>query len=350
MLLNLHAELPVRVYKDLNTIISGGVEISGVMATPISRRRPTESPILEQYKFVAHRDRAEISFKESIILSTHIVLEYHQATKVNIIELIEEGDKVTIKELVSPLFVEILNNLPLIQSNISLMTRTNCFDGVTLPPEITLSQSQKLSKDDNAILITGYNLLSSGKNKTLKEISQTLKSDGFLLSRGQPITKEDIATAERYGLAIVLEKRSGNEYITLLKKKGRPTNKTEVVFANNHEFSWLEQLKSILNAESELSNTTKIYIVAEKDTESGLLGLVNCLRREMSSELIRGVFIQDEDAPRFSLHDPLYAEQLQMDLILNVLRPGKIWGSYRHFPLLPLKPKLVYHAFVNQMV
>ncbi|XP_032678573.1 fatty acid synthase-like isoform X2 [Odontomachus brunneus] len=343
-------QLAVRVYKEFNTITSGGMEISGITATPISRRKPTGHPVLEQYKFVAHRDGAEVSFEDGIILSTHLVLEYYQITKVNIIELIEHGDDITTKQLVSPLFVKILNNLPLIQFNISLVTRTNCLDRVTLPPEITVSQTKKLSKDDNAILITGYNLLTSRKDETLTEILQALKSGGFLLSRGQSLTKEDIATAERYNLAVVLEKHSGDEHITLLKKRVQSTSKTEVISANNHEFSWLEKLKATLSAENKLTHTTRIIIVGERDTECGLLGLVNCLRREPGGELIRGVFIQDENAPRFSLHDPLYVEQLQMDLIINVLRPGKVWGSYRHLLLAPLKPKLVYHAFANQMV
>ncbi|EFN81866.1 Fatty acid synthase [Harpegnathos saltator] len=345
-------QLAVCMYKKLDTIVSGGIEINGISATPILRRKPIGHPVLEEYKFVAHRDGDKVPFEDGIILSTHLALEYHQMTRVNIIELIEDGDvsEITTKELASPIFVEILSNLPLIQPNINLIARTNSLDCVILPPEITISQSKKLSKDDNAILVSGYNLLTSGKNDTLRDILQALKSGGFLLTRGQPLDKEDIATAESYNLAVVLEKQTEKEHITLLKKRGQSTSKTDVIFANNHEFSWVEQLKLSLSEENKLTNTTRIIIVGEGDTECGLLGLVNCLRKEPGGELIRGVFIQDENAPKFSLHDPFYAEQLRMDLIINVLRPEKVWGSYRHLPLAPLKSKLVHHAFVNQMV
>ena len=105
-----------------------------------------------------------------------------------------------------------------------------------------------------------------------------------------------------------------------------------------------------MNAENELKKPAKIILVSEKDPECGLLGLVNCLRREPGGESIRGVFIQDKTAPKFSLHEPLYAEQLRNDLIINVLRPGNMWGSYRHLPLASLTPKLVYHAYANQLV
>ncbi|RLU25189.1 hypothetical protein DMN91_003281 [Ooceraea biroi] len=343
-------QLPVYVYKNYDTVISGGIEIRGIKANPITRRKTTVNPVLERHVFVAHRDKHEISFRDAMILSIHIALEYHQMTKVNIIELIENSDQATTEELSSPIIAEILSNLPLIQPNINLIARTDRFNNIVLPPRIALSQTKKLSKDDNAILVAGFNLLNNSKVETLKEALLALKNDGFLLTRGEPVTKDDLPNVEKHGLVVILEKRIKKEHITLLKRKRQSTRKTEVIRVNNYDFSWLEELKAILNAESESSNTARIILVGEKDPECGILGLVNCLRREPGGELIRGMFIQDENAPDFSLHEPLYAQQLELDLIINVLRPGKVWGSYRHLPLdLPtLKP--VHHAFVNQLI
>jgi len=94
----------------------------------------------------------------------------------------------------------------------------------------------------------------------------------------------------------------------------------------------------------------KIILVAERDFECGLLGLINCLRKESGGEMIRSVFIQNDKAPDFSLQEPLYMKQLQLDLPINVIRFGNVWGSYRHFPLPSLKPKLVQGAYVTQLV
>jgi len=341
----------VHVYKSYDAIISGGVEIRGVKASSIFRRRPMAQPVLEEYRFIAHRDGAKVSLQEGVMLSTHLALEHHHAIRViNIIELIEEDDKVAIDEIASPLFIDILGNLPLMQPKITLMTKTDRFNDVTLPPNITVSQWKKLSNDDNAILITGYNLFTKNKSKIFEEILPALKNNGFLLTREESFTKDHIATAEKYNLAVVLEKRTQKEHIILLKKREQSRRKTEIIRVNNYEFSWLEQLKSILNETNESRNVAKIILVSEKDPECGLLGLVNCLRREPGGESIRGVFIQDVTAPEFSLHEPLYAEQLRNDLIINVLRPDKTWGSYRHLPLAPLTSKLVYHSHVNQLV
>ncbi|EZA53779.1 Fatty acid synthase [Ooceraea biroi] len=341
-----------KTYRDYDTIICGGIEMSGLKASPIAYRKTTAIPVIEQHTFVPHRDGAEISFKDNVILSTHLALEHHQIMKPNIIELIEDCDNITEEELESPLFDEILSNLPLIQPTINLIARTDRFNGITFPPSITISRTKTFSREDNAILVTGFNLLTKDKSETLKEALLSLQDNGFLLVRGKPVTNSDLTNITKtYSLVVVLEKRiKENHHITLLKKKRQLTRKTKVVRVNNHEFSWLEELKGGLNADIESSTAARIILVGEKDPECGLLGFVNCLRKEPGGELIRGVFIQDETAPDFSLQEPLYAQQLELDLIINVLHPGKVWGSYRHLPVDPLALKPVYHAFVNQLV
>lgn len=82
----------------------------------------------------------------------------------------------------------------------------------------------------------------------------------------------------------------------------------------------------------------------------GLVGFINCLRKEPGGEVVRGILIQDPKAPKFSLQDPLYAKELQKDLAVSVLRANGVWGSYRHLPLPPLEPKAVHHAWANQTV
>lgn len=317
----------------------------------IPRRRATAVPVLEKYEFVAHRDEAEISFKDSVILSMHLALEHHQLMKVNVIELIEDCDNITQEELASPIFEEIFDNLPLYQPIINLITRTLRFNDITFSPKITISQTKTLSREDAALLVTGINLLAPNKSKTLEEALSALKDNGFLLIRGQPVTNNDLTNVTKtYGLVVVLEKRTKRNHIILLKRKRESTKTTEVIRMNNYEFSWLEELKTLLNAEIESNNAGRIILVGDEDPECGLLGFVNCLRKEPGGELIRGVYIQDETAPAFSLHEPLYAQQLQLDLIINVLRPGKIWGTYRHFPLAPLTLKPVHHAYIDQQV
>jgi len=158
----------------------------------------------------------------------------------------------------------------------------------------------------------------------------------------------DYSCLDKYELKVILEKRTNDKAIILLRKIQYFKTNQQIVHVNNYEFSWVNKIKSFMNVENDNTNT-RIIIVAEGDFECGLLGLVNCLQKEPDGEMIRSVFIQDEDAPAFSLQETLYLRQLQLNLPINVIRSG-IWGSYRHFPLPLLEPKLVESAYVSQMV
>lgn len=337
------------MYKELETIISGGVEIRGVKSRAILHQLPINEPVLEEYKFVPYRDGAQISLQEAIRLATHIVIEYHQAIHVKTIELIDDSDNVTINELASPILTKILADLPLIQANVLLTASPNRFGDDALSPNVTsINSLNNLSNEENALLAVGIGLLTKNKSDQLEQILSKLRNGGFVLTREKLPKPENLSALSKYNLDVILEKNTSMESIILLKKKDQPIKQTEIVRINNNEFTWLEKLNSIMN---KTSNDTRIILVGEKDPENGLLGFVNCLRKEPGGEMIRGILIQDTEAPKFSLQNSLYAKQLQLDLPINVLRPGKIWGSYRHEPvsnLLKLKP--VHHAFVNQTV
>ncbi|XP_024885303.1 fatty acid synthase [Temnothorax curvispinosus] len=345
-------QFPVHVYEEWETILSGGVEIRGVKATAIPRRLPASDPILEEYKFVAHRDRAQTSLKEAIRLSTQIVLEYHQAIHVKTIELIDDSDNVTADKLVSPMLTEILNDLPLIQPKVYLSAPSNRFDDKSLLSNVISMDINNVSKEENIMLAIGIGLLSRDKKTQLEQVLLKLKNGGFVLTRERSFKAENLSTSSKHDLQldVILEKTIGEETIVLLKKKKKQLiKKTEIIHVNNDEFTWLEKLNSLMNAENETANM-RIILVSEGDLESGLLGFVNCLRKEPGGEIIRSILIQDTKAPKFSLQNPLYLEQLQLDLPINVLRTGKLWGSYRHQPLPSLQPKLVRHAYVDQMI
>ncbi|EFN64046.1 Fatty acid synthase [Camponotus floridanus] len=171
---------------------------------------------------------------------------------------------------------------------------------------------------------------------------------GFLLTLEELGAIYDYSCLDKYRLKVILEKRTNDKTIVLLRKIQDFKTNQQIVHVNNYEFSWINKIKSFMNVENDKINT-RIIIVAEGDFECGLLGLVNCLRIEPGGEMIRSVFIQDGYAPAFSLQESLYMRQLQLDLPINVIRSG-IWGSYRHFPLPILEPKFVESAYISRMV
>ncbi|CAD6237323.1 GSCOCG00002250001-RA-CDS, partial [Cotesia congregata] len=338
-------EFPVFRNKTLDLIVAGGVEIRGLKASVIGRRKPAGEPVLESYQFIAHRDRSEMSLQQVIRAAVHLALENHQEIKVKTLENLEANEKYPVEDLFTPILQEVLGDIPLIQADLNILTE-NSFEEDKLPQNINVTEAKKLPPDANAIILTGRDLLSKEKTASLSQLLFSLKDGGFILTLESSKSSDYSTAAKRHNLDVLVEKVVGSSLCLLLRKQDKLPKKSIIVTIASNSFNWIDELKSILEREKEgeLSHS-RVILVSEKSFESGLLGLVNCLRKEPGGEIIRGVLIQDEKAPDFSLSLPLYGDQMKLDLALNVLRPNKTWGSYRHLQLPAVVPRPVHHAW-----
>ncbi|KAJ8679083.1 hypothetical protein QAD02_014870 [Eretmocerus hayati] len=346
-------EFPVIVSSVLGVIVSGGVEIRGLKASAIARRKPAGEPVLEEYKFVANMDRAEMSLRDIVRMSAHIGLENLLGIKVKAIELVENADKVPIDELLSPLIVDALGDMPLIQAEVLIAGNDLSYESSEVPNNVPITETKKLSAETAALLGAGYKLLTPERAENLKLMITSLKDGGFLLTREDARQIQNIEEfAQRSNLQVLAEKKCGPHLFVLLKKKEKIPKKTLVIEVSNNSFDWVEQMRKTMTdvLEKETPGSTRIVYVSEADFENGLVGFINCLRKEPGGEIVRGILIQDPKAPKFSLQDPLYAKELEKNLACSVLRANGVWGSYRHFPLPPQGPKPVRHGWANQLV
>ncbi|XP_070528538.1 fatty acid synthase-like isoform X3 [Cardiocondyla obscurior] len=343
-------QFSVHYYKFLDVVISGGIEIYGITAAPILRRQKKNNTILEDHKFVAYRDLKTMSLQDAIRMSVHIALECCNMINVKIIEFVDDCDKVTQNDLNSPFITEILNDLPQIRHYTRLVIPHENFLDISLPENVSTTVVTKLSKDENCLMVIGYDILTKNNKKLYRQLLSLLMPQGFLLTLEKFDVIYDYSCLKTYELDIIVEKQINNKVLLLLRKTQKVEKiQYQIVHVNNYDFSWVNELKSIINEQKEINANAKIILVA-KDFECGLLGLINCLRKESRGERIKSIFIQDKKAPKFSLQELLYMEQLKLDLPINVLRSNHVWGSYRHFPLPQLQPKLVQNACIKQMV
>ncbi|XP_036142705.1 fatty acid synthase-like isoform X1 [Monomorium pharaonis] len=340
--------LPVQIYREIDTIRAGGIEVQGLKATQISRRNLNQVAVIEQYTFIAHQDRAKISLKEAIRILAQLVLEDHQITKVKAIELVKDDDNVTLEYLSSSLLIEAFEDIPLIQTNVTLLTSPNRFSSEALSQNILITDINKPIVNDKVLIVAGFNLLSK-QPTSLEQVLPFLKEGGYLLTREKCDICDYSKYQQQYELNVILEKCTDKEMIVLMKKKVY-VKKRIVVHINNNNFNWLDDLKPLISDKSKLEEDSRIIVVGEGDSECGLLGFINCLRKEPGGELVRGVLIQDKEAPKFSLQDPFYLQQLKKDMTINVLRSDSIWGSYRHLTLPRQKPEPVSTAHVSQTI
>ncbi|XP_043250638.1 fatty acid synthase-like [Colletes gigas] len=343
-------DIPVFMYKDYDAIISGGIEIRGLKANAIQRRKTMGAPVLEEYKFVANRDKAQTTPNEMIVLSTHLALENYTLTNPKILELIDPEDSVSTEEILTPTFIRVLGDLPLIRASVVLAAESERYKTLSFPETVTTVEPNKLPEDGTVFMAAAYDIFTKKKQDSLNRLLLATNDHGFILTREATVDNDTYAYLEKCRLNVVLEKSLGDHALLLLKKKETPPSKTEVVYLNNNEFSWLNKVKEVLKKEEEKKSSerdVRLVLVAEGDLENGTLGLYKCLMRELNGDIVKTVIIQDENGPKFSLNDPFFVKQLDIDIGINILRPGRVWGTYRHLPLPPLKHVPVPHGYVN---
>ncbi|XP_045425730.1 fatty acid synthase [Lemur catta] len=129
----------------------------------------------------------------------------------------------------------------------------------------------------------------------------------------------------------------------------RPATQDSPIFlpVEDTSFRWVDSLKNILADNS----PRPVWLKAVNCTTSGVVGFVNCLRKEPGGHRIRCILLSNlSSTSRVPGVDPGSAELrkvLQGDLVMNVYRDGA-WGAFRHFPLEQDKPEeQTAHAFVN---
>ncbi|TGZ37809.1 Fatty acid synthase [Temnothorax longispinosus] len=188
-------KLPIQIYRELDTIIAGGIEIRGLKATQIFRRKLAQDVVIEEHVFVDHHDYAKISLNEAIRISAQLALEDHQIIKVKIIELVKDVDDVALEYLSSSLLVDAFGDVPLIQTNITLLTSPNRFNSADLPQNISIGDSNKPSVGDKALIVAGFNLLSK-QQASLERLLPFLREGGYLLSREKCDSADDNFDAE----------------------------------------------------------------------------------------------------------------------------------------------------------
>ncbi|KAF9794028.1 hypothetical protein SFRURICE_010511, partial [Spodoptera frugiperda] len=307
----------VRVYPDVNVIRSGGIEIRGLHATPITKRQPLGVPIGDIL-------RANIQ----------LVLENIQTHKVKSIELVDEEYK---KNDLTPILESIgqmLGDLPYMQAELLMVSK----EPIEVPYNISVIENRKLVGESNAALFVGANLL--GRSEILQQASSTLRDKAFIMSREKEYPNPKKFT-DKYDIVTVYD--TGFEYMVLLRNRVevKPAKFIRILAADD-SFSWVDKVKE------ELNESQKVVLYAQNEPINGLLGLVNCLRAEPGGEIVHGLFISDPSAPPFNPDLEFYEEQLKKDLAFNVYKDGQ-WGTYRHLLLDDLDTVPANHAYVNAL-
>ncbi|KAJ8319450.1 hypothetical protein KUTeg_004541 [Tegillarca granosa] len=216
------------------------------------------------------------------------------------------------------------------------------------------NQELPVNKVDSFDLVVSNNVLHLLPNmsKALHNICKALKDGGFFLIQKLPEC-EDISDRsnglycsedkwidifQKFGLDVICKHSDGVLFtLFLLRKQIMNSISTPVILKiNEADYSWLETLKTNISEIQKKPKGDNLWLVADNNIYSGIVGLVNCLRNEPGAERIRCIFNADMDGkstlPNLDIYNKTFQKLAQKNLVMNVYRNGQ-FGSYRHIPI-----------------
>lgn len=317
------ADVPVYMYKDVNIIKSGGIELRGVKASMATRRSGTQPPpILERYVYVplnnADHDLStspQRARMHAVSVAAHLTIENSGgAVKVKVADVVESK---AVDTALAQMIQSIIENEPILASDVVIITNQSIETYAQGDGE---SGIRVIAKDPsigpveaNNHLVVAYNVVDrANAHIVLDHLKSSIHEYAFILLEENCIGYDETAARklfERLNLTIVSIQRSFNTMFILLRPTCNiATRKKTAVFITDKNFSWVDPLKSAL-ATAEKENTY-VYIVGQGEELLGAVGLMNCIKHENGGKFARLIFIQDENAEEFSFTSKTYAQQL----------------------------------------
>lgn len=339
------------MYRNIGVIKSAGIELRGMKASLAPRRQQIQNPPkLEKYQFIPYENNQALieDSDKSIIQALTVILQtvVENSSGAMKIKVVEDNTDKPIEAALAPMIKNLLEQEPMLSADITVVSAasvdTTALEAEEIKHTVRDVTAGPFAQDVNLALVT--DVLMSKKIDVLNNAAASIKGGGFILLEE---LKGALDTSLLKDFEIISKQITSTKMFLLLRKSIDIPHSASVIQITETNFSWVEPLKDEMKKAE--TDGRKIYLYVHGEPLSGLVGMMNCLKQEPGGSNIRAVFIQDKDAPKFSVK--AYEKQLKKDLVHNVLK-NKIWGSYRHILLEYYNDngKLqVEHAYINTL-
>lgn len=299
----------VNVCPTLGILVSGGIEIFGMHTSPVARRKPPGIPVLESYQFVSYLPSPWLKKSDAVRMCVQIALENNPMLKVKVVE-VDVDNQIPI----IPLFELSLGDLPLVTSDLMLLT----------PQDLELGkihvEDGKLSTQKNCAFVIASRCQS--RPVFVEDCLPSINENGYLISReAADFDSSSIQVPPTLQLIACIP--TDDEVLIVFQriKRKLPGKPAIIHVTNDQEYEWLEKLQSSMKEGN-------VVLVTENNELSGIIGLVNCIRKEPNGHRVCGVFVHDSSAPPFDYDNPFYANQLRLGLAMNVYKNVSTYISH----------------------
>ncbi|CAG7823270.1 unnamed protein product [Allacma fusca] len=334
-------------YRNLNVVKCNGIELRGLKASLAPRRQGAQSsPKLEEYSFTPYFDDSKVPSKvpmEKVVrFCVDVAMENTPTMKLKVSEVLTRASNTF-----ASLAYDVVLGKPLAYCDATISiskSEAGQLKDLNSAIKVAAKEPSKLfpEPDSNFTIIDDESNISTA--------ATVLKDQSFLLYHS-PLLLNSIPE----GFTLVAHKMSSHNHFYLLKKQEKPQElKNFVVITVDHSnYQWVEDLKGAMKVASEIEDAPCIILISLTAPDSGILGLVNCLKQEPGGKKVRCYFVKSDLTLNFNNPDFKLKNVISRDVVMNVYEDG-VWGSYRHYPLKgddDTEALLnVEHAYINTLM
>ena len=375
--------LPFHIDTKLNVLISPGIEIEGLQFKPINTLKEKQRLKLESYKFVANQDISIMQVDETP--SNKLVNEHLLHTLIDIVSennVPQKEIKVIEINLNGDLMAEEIKNylkyFVLYQIDVKLVVvvksfkdipdyfKDKSFNFIECPKSKSLEISHFFKTPTDLIIWNiCYQFWPDDIKHELQDKHDLLIEKGFLLTifkneiietPGKEYNYQEenielfLEIASNIGFILIGMKRVSNGSRSFLLRKINKDSishynnidniisiRNDKVYNNkyNSKFHWFQKLKNKITENSNIEKKENIWVVTNNCTNSGIIGMINCLRQEPGGDMVKCIHNLDEVqsvSNIFEMKTEIISEILIKNLAINVIKDGKL-GTFRHLSL-----------------
>ncbi|KAI4495090.1 hypothetical protein M0804_001291 [Polistes exclamans] len=296
--------LPMEYQTQINLITCTGIEVSGMQLKEIVTKDTSIELLADEARFIPNVNETEMNIDNALHVVLGIISENISENATERMIIIKDSGYDH-------------NNIFECLENLSKMTKFNfelkCIDRTHL---------EKIHDENFTLMIIEYYLF-----KDISHIITNISKESFLLT---VIKMEDednaIAMLKSTGLFVLLKIKITLRRTALLLKKEEDLKQAIVV---KNKKNCIDQLKTCLR-QSKYGN---VIFLVNTTVENNIFETLRDLKQEPEYKKLRIFDLQDAKAPKFSLENKFYENQIKLNFHQNVLSPNGVWGTYRWMPL-----------------
>ncbi|XP_008207459.3 fatty acid synthase [Nasonia vitripennis] len=295
-------EVNVMIDRSLNYISAGGLEIQGLQFARLPKQHEQSYMSNDVPTVVPNIDNSSTPLPVVLRLVLQIIIENNFSEKLQRIELVGDRDS---------------NNMKLIQNAFVDVPEINWFK-----QDITSLESATYG---NILTI----IISNANDYNIEEISNRLNEGKFLLMN-LPNAKQDsyLNSVGKFGLMPVFLRKTENETVVLLRKirLTRKIHKIHITESNKQSAEMI--CKSAKNLPD--SERVAVLIQSNQNVNSAISEIVQQIELTgFNLSKIRIFLFHGVKGIEDSIAEEFYKHQLELDLLINILTPQKVWATLR---------------------